>query len=88
MKQVINVKNKSRRCGKAKASFTVEAAFLMPVVILLLAGICHLTIGLYQTTAESAQDIHIVQEIHAVPMFRRLSMAASWSRQMGGQDED
>lgn len=59
-----------------KASFTVEAAFLMPVVIILLAWMIHLTIGLYETTSEAADNIRQVEELDTVSLFRNLSGAS------------
>lgn len=56
-----------------KASFTVEAALIMPVVIVLLVFILHLTIGLYENVSEAAENIIKIEELDSVKLFRGLS---------------
>lgn len=62
-------------CGgkRLKASFTVEAALIMPVVIVLLVFLLHLTIGLYENVSEVAENITRIEELDSVKLFRGLS---------------
>ena len=50
-------------------SLTVEAAFLMPVLILLLAGLLTLTIHLYQNTVRYADDLERIEEVNGLELF-------------------
>ena len=59
--------------GKVRASFTVEAAMIMPVVIVLLVFMLHLTIGLYENVSEAAENITKVEKLDSVKTFRGLS---------------
>ncbi|MBQ9022922.1 MAG: hypothetical protein IJ108_03275 [Eubacterium sp.] len=56
-----------------RASFTVEAAMIMPVVIILLIFMLHLTIGLYENVSEAAENITSVEKLDSVKTFRGLS---------------
>lgn len=56
-----------------RASFTVEAAMIMPVVIVLLVFMLHLTIGLYENVSEAAENITKVEKLDSVKTFRGLS---------------
>ncbi len=56
-----------------KASFTVEAALIMPVVIVLLVFLLHLTIGLYENVSKTADNITRIEELDSVKLFRGLS---------------
>lgn len=59
-----------------KASFTVEAAFLLPLIIVLTAWMIQLTIGLYESVSETAENITLVTELDAVSMFRERMLAS------------
>lgn len=59
-----------------RASFTIEAAFLMPIIIILLAWTIQLTIGLYEKTSETAENIRQVEELDTVSQFRNFSAAS------------
>lgn len=56
-----------------RASFTVEAAMIMPVVIVLLVLMLHLTIGLYENVTQAAENITKIEELDTVKTFRGLS---------------
>ena len=53
--------------------FTVEAAFIMPVIVLLLVWLVSLAIGLYENVAVTAEAIDAVTEIDAPGMFRTIT---------------
>ena len=55
------------------AVFTVEAALLMPSVILLLVWILHLSIGLYEAVDAAAGSFEPVQEIDSLKNFYRVT---------------
>lgn len=61
-----------------KASFTIEAALLMPIIILLFAWMLHLTIGLYERTTEAADAWEQVEEIDSAGLFRQYA----WTHEM------
>ena len=54
------------------ASFTVEAAFIMPVVILLLAWTMQLAVGLYGKVEAESADLTQIEKIDSVSQFKRL----------------
>lgn len=54
---------------KLAGSYTVEAAFLFPIIILVLAFVLRLTIGLYVTVREAAEDTESVTELDTREMF-------------------
>ena len=55
---------------KVSASFTVEAAFIMPIVILLTAWILHMAIALYIKVDDAASDITEVRAVDSLKLFR------------------
>lgn len=55
---------------RVNANFTVEAAYIMPIVILLSAWLIHLAIGLYEKVEQSASDIHLVEDQDSLKDFR------------------
>ena len=54
---------------KVAGSYTVEAAFLFPIIILVLAFVLRLSIGLYVTVREAAEDTESVTELDTREMF-------------------
>ena len=68
-------RNKAGSGWRAAASFTVEAAFLMPVVILLLVWTMHLAVGLYTRVDAEASDLRQIEQIDAVRQFINLESA-------------
>ncbi len=54
-----------------EGSFTIEASFLMPILILLFVFLLHLTIRLYVKVDQTASEYHQVQEIKSTEIFRK-----------------
>jgi hypothetical protein len=77
MKGIKRRKRQPVHIGKRKlqASFTVEAAFLMPVTILLLIWVISLSIDLYTRVDERAENLERIEKQNSVKEFRRLEAA-------------
>ena len=65
----VRVQKKTVRGIKLAGSYTVEAAFLFPIIILVLAFVLRLSIGLYVTVREAAEDTESVTELDTRGMF-------------------
>lgn len=65
----VRVQKKTVRRIKLAGSYTVEAAFLFPIIILVLAFVLRLSIGLYVTVREAAEDTESVTELDTRGMF-------------------
>ena len=62
-------------------SLTVEASLLMPIMILLLAGLLTLTVNLYQSTVKAADDLTCVEKVDGLDLFLR----SAWQIGKGGE---
>ncbi len=67
-----------------RGSFTVEAAMLMPVIILLLAWLIRLSIGLYEATDAAAAAIGPLRDLDSLQSFRRVMLAKETIQQLLG----
>ena len=54
---------------KLRGSFTVEAAFLFPVIILLTAFFLQTAISLYETVEEASANSKELKKINSVELF-------------------
>lgn len=54
-----------------KGSFTVEAAFLFPILILLIAFFLQTAIGLYCEVERASQDVTVLRQMDSVENFLR-----------------
>lgn len=61
---------------RVRGSYTVEAAFLLPVIILLLAWTLHLSINLYAQVESAAASYEKAEDFDAAKRFRNLTAAA------------
>lgn len=60
---------------KMHGSYTVEAAFLFPVVVLLCAFLLNTAISLYQCVDREAGDTKQLQEMDSVELFYKSAQA-------------
>lgn len=58
---------------KAKGSFTVEAAFIMPMISFMLMFALNTGITMHQETCCAVEDIRQAEEIQTVKLFWRAS---------------
>ena len=58
---------------RLRGSYTVEAAFLMPMIILILAWTLSLTIALYERVDEYASEYDTVEDFDSAKRFRNLT---------------
>ncbi len=52
-----------------KGSFTVEAAFLYPIIVLLIAFMLYLSMGWYQNVRQAAEDTEQLRELDTRSSF-------------------
>jgi len=52
-----------------RGSFTVEAVFLFPVIVLLLAFILHLSMDWYGSVQQAAADVDVLRELDSRSLF-------------------
>lgn len=57
-----------------KGSFTVEAAFLFPILVLLIAFVLQTAIGWYEEVEQTSAAISNQQQIDSVSVFLRDSL--------------
>jgi hypothetical protein len=57
-----------------KGSFTVEAAFLFPIIVLLIAFVLQTAIGWYEEVEQTSVAISNQQQIDSVSVFLRDSL--------------
>ncbi len=62
MKREDRERNRIRR-GRCRGSFTLEAAFLYPVIVLLIAFMLSLSVGWYQNVRQAAEDTEELREL-------------------------
>lgn len=55
--------------GRVRASFTVEAAFLFPILMLLIALCMNTAIDFYTETKEASQDTAALEEMDTQRIF-------------------
>ena len=61
-----NKKYESNGSGKVRASFTVEASMIMPLVVLIVVGAMHMAIDLQEQVADLAEQEVTVYEVDPV----------------------
>lgn len=54
-----------------KGSFTVEAVFLFPIILFLVAFMLHLSIDWFESIRQTAEDIDALQELDMRTCFLR-----------------
>ena len=59
--------------NKVKASFTVEAALILPLIIFVILGVVHIAIGLHNEVITLAQQKALVTEIDPVETLYRMN---------------
>lgn len=67
-------KRKITSLRKARGSFTVEAAVIVPVVLLCILWMAEAGITLYEETVEIVQKQEMWQEFHPAAKFRKLEL--------------
>ena len=73
-----------KKRGHVSGSLTVEAAILMPVLILLMCWVLHLSIGMYGQVEETSADIRQAQKIDSVKLFRSSQARKDLVKQASG----
>jgi Flp pilus assembly protein TadG len=73
-----------KKRGHVSGSLTVEAAILMPVLILLMCWVLHLSIGMYGQVEEASADIRQAQKIDSVKLFRSSQTRKDLVKQASG----
>lgn len=68
----ISVKGGKRMCGRWKGSLTVEAAIVVPIVLICILWMVEKGIALYSETTALVQDQGIWEEFYPAKEFRRL----------------
>lgn len=76
---------KKRKCKSIRASFTVEAAFIMPIVVLLLVWCVSLALDLHTQVKKSAGEFSKVEKIYSVEEFRTLSKGTGIMKSLKGE---
>lgn len=71
-----------------EGSLTVEASFLFPVLILLLAFILNMAIGLYETVDRTAADWETVKNLDSTEMFLNTILVQDMIHHEENADED
>ncbi len=71
MRQKKTEKIQKRRllCRGCRASFTVEAAFLYPIIVILIAFILYLSMSWYVTVRTAAEDTEELRELDTRTYF-------------------
>lgn len=62
---------KEKLCESPDGSFTVEAVFLFPIIIFLIALILQVSVSWYQGACAAARDIETVRELDTQGYFRK-----------------
>lgn len=57
-----------------RASFTVEAVFLFPIIIFLIAFMLHLSIDWFADIQQTAEDVDVLRELDTRTYFLRQEM--------------
>lgn len=52
-----------------RGSYTVEAVFLFPVILFLMAFILQLSIALYENVQQAAEDVEVLRQLDTGSMF-------------------